>query len=120
MGGGVDMSSANLAMLPAFDETTELVHVVIETPKGCRNKYAWDPEMRIFKLKKTLPVGDRFPFDFGFIPSTEGDDGDPLDVLLLLDEPAFAGCLVKARLVGIIEAKQTEEGKSIRNDRMVA
>jgi inorganic pyrophosphatase len=61
-----------------------------------------------------------FPHDFGFIPSTEGEDGDPIDVLVLMDEPVFTGCLVKARLVGIIEGKQTEKGKSERNDRLLA
>jgi inorganic pyrophosphatase len=61
-----------------------------------------------------------FPYDFGFIPSTEGEDGDPVDVLLLLDEPAFPGCVVPARLIGVLEAEQTEAGKTVRNDRLVA
>ena len=61
-----------------------------------------------------------FPHDFGFIPSTEGDDGDPIDVLVLMDQPVFTGCLVKARLIGVIEGKQTEKGKSERNDRLLA
>ena len=68
-----------------------------------------------------MPVGAAFPFDFGFAPSTLGEDGDPLDVLLLMDAPAFAGCLVGARLVGVIEALQTErDGKTVRNDRLIA
>lgn len=68
-----------------------------------------------------MPAGADFPFDFGFIPSTLGPDGDPLDVLLLMDEPAFAGCLVPARLIGVIQAKQTErDGTRQRNDRLVA
>jgi inorganic pyrophosphatase len=61
-----------------------------------------------------------FPYDFGFIPSTEGDDGDPADVLLVADEPSFPGCVVSARLVGVIEAEQTEDGKTVRNDRLIA
>lgn len=68
-----------------------------------------------------LPAGAVFPFDFGFIPSTLGEDGDPLDVLLLMDESAFAGCLVPARLIGVIEAEQTErDGQTTRNDRLLA
>jgi inorganic pyrophosphatase len=98
-----------------------LLNVVIETPAGSRNKYSYDAQKRAFLLKKVLPVGHTFPFDFGFIPSTKGEDGDPLDVLLLQDSPTFAGCLVTARLVGVIEAKQTERGgKTERNDRLIA
>jgi len=61
-----------------------------------------------------------FPFDFGFIPSTLGDDGDPLDVLVLMDAPAFAGCVVRSRVIGAIEARQTERGQTLRNDRLLA
>jgi inorganic pyrophosphatase len=96
------------------------VQVIIETPKGSRNKYAWDPDQQIFTLKKVLPEGMAFPHDFGFIPSTEAEDGDPIDVLVLMDQPVFTGCLVKARLIGVIEGKQTEKGKSERNDRLLA
>jgi len=109
----------NPARLASFDKEKK-VQVVIETPKGSRNKYAWDPDQQIFALKKALPEGMSFPFDFGFIPSTEGDDGDPIDVLVLMDQPVFTGCLVKARLIGVIEGKQTEKGKSERNDRLLA
>jgi inorganic pyrophosphatase len=94
--------------------------VIIETPRGSRNKYAFDPKQRIFELKKVLPEGMTFPHDFGFIPSTEAEDGDPLDVMILMDEPVFPGCLVKARLVGVIEGVQTKGGKKERNDRLLA
>jgi len=67
-----------------------------------------------------LPLGAVFPFDFGFIPSTRGEDGDPLDVLVLMEEPAFCGCLISARLLGAIEARQKEKGKTERNDRLIA
>jgi inorganic pyrophosphatase len=97
------------------------VQVVIETPRGSRNKYSFDPKQRVFMLKRVLPEGMVFPHDFGFIPSTQADDGDPIDVLLLMDDPAFPGCLVPARLVGVIEAEQVEQdGKSERNDRLIA
>jgi len=111
--------AANPTRLAALDEDKK-VQVIIETPKGSRNKYAWDPEQQIFALKKVLPEGMAFPHDFGFIPSTEGEDGDPIDVLVLMDQPVFTGCLVKSRLIGVIEGRQTEKGKSERNDRLLA
>ena len=61
-----------------------------------------------------------FPFESGFVPSTLGDDGDPLDVLVLMDALAFAGCVVPRRLIGAIEAEQTEDGKTEKNDRLIA
>jgi len=108
-----------IAAIPIFEK--DLVNVIIETPKRSQNKYAYDPEIDLFTLKKTLPLGMMFPFDFGFIPQTKGDDGDPLDILVLMDEPSYPGCLVRCRLLGVLEAKQQEKGKdAIRNDRLVA
>jgi len=109
----------NPAKLASFDKEKKL-QAIIETPKGSRNKYAWDPDQQIFELKKVLPEGMAFPHDFGFIPSTEAEDGDPIDVLVLMDQPVFTGCMVKARVVGVIEGEQTEKGKSERNDRLLA
>src|SRR4051812_16032600 len=97
--------------LPPFGKKSDLINVILETPKGSRNKYAFDVGLGIFKLKKSLPAGAVFPFDFGFIPSTVGEDGDPLDVLMLMDEPAFPGCLVEGRLLGVMEVTQTKKGK---------
>src|ERR1051326_739420 len=96
------------------------VHVIIETPKGSRNKYAFDQEQGVFVLKKVLPVGMAFPYDFGFIPSTKADDGDPVDVLVLMDEPAFAGCMLTCRPIGVIQGEQGAKKKKERNDRMVS
>jgi inorganic pyrophosphatase len=96
------------------------IGVVIETPKGSRNKFKYDVNSRRLKLSKVLPEGMVFPFDFGFVPSTKGADGDPLDVLVLMDDPAFPGCLVECRLVGILEAEQTKGQRKIRNDRLIA
>src|SRR5947209_9243303 len=110
---------ANPVRLSTSDEDGQ-VQVVIETPKGSHNKYAFDPDRRSFTLKKVLPEGMVFPHDFGFIPSTEAEDGDPLDVLILMDQSAFPGCVVEARLVGVIEAEQSEDGKKQRNDRLIA
>ena len=114
-------SNSAYEKLKPFDEESGDLNVVIETPKGSRNKYAYDEKLGLFVLKGILAVGHSFPYDFGFIPQTVGGDGDPLDVLVLMDEPAFAGCLVPSRLVGVIEAEQTErDGKTERNDRLIA
>lgn len=111
----------DLIGLSSYAEGGDELHVIIETPKGSRNKFNYDEEHGLFKLGGVLPAGAVFPFDFGFIPSTLGGDGDPLDVLLLMDEPAFPGCLVPARLVAVIEASQTErDGTRTRNDRLIA
>ena len=106
--------------LPAVDLGSGRVNVVVDTPKGSRNKYKFDEQHGQWRLSKVLPQGMSFPYDFGFIPSTRGEDGDPVDVLLLADEPAFPGCVVPARLIGVLEAEQTEGGQTIRNDRLVA
>ena len=97
-----------------------LLQVIIETPKGSRNKFAFDPDQRVFSLKKVLPAGMTFPYDFGFLPQTLAPDGDPLDVLLLMDEPAFPGVVVRSRLIGVIEGEQRDGKKKTRNDRLLA
>ena len=98
----------------------DCVMVVIETPKGSPNKLAFEPRYGAFVLTGVLPAGAVFPFDFGFVPSTRAEDGDPLDVLVLMDAPVFPGCIVPARLIGAIEAEQTENGTTERNDRLLA
>jgi inorganic pyrophosphatase len=101
------LSSANVA------------NVIIDTAKGSRNKYKWDAKFGIFTLSHVLAEGLLFPFNFGFIPNTRGGDGDPLDVLVLMEEPAFSGCMIQTRIIGNIEAEQTQQGKTNRNDRLV-
>jgi inorganic pyrophosphatase len=103
-----------------FAEGKDDVHVVIDTPRGSRNKLKWDRKLGVLKLSHVLTAGAVFPFDVGFVPGTHGANGDALDVLVLSDEPLFPLCLVQARLIGVIEAEQTQGGKTIRNDRMVA
>jgi len=105
---------------PFYPDDASLVRVIIETPKGCRNKYKYDPEIGAFKLSKVLPEGMVFPYDFGFIPGTKAEDGDPIDVLLLMDQPAFAGCVIESRLIGVLEAEQSKQGETERNDRLIA
>lgn len=111
---------ADPTRLEPIDKKDGLLQVIIETPAGSRNKFAFDPEQEIFALKKVLPAGMVFPYDFGFLPQTKAPDGDPIDVLLLMDEPAYPGCAVKARLIGVIEGEQLDGSKKIRNDRLVA
>ena len=107
--------------LPPFEDAAETtLNVVVETPQGSHLKFDYDEKRRMFRLGGVLPAGAVFPFNFGFVPSTRGGDGDPLDVCVLMDGPAFAGCLLAARLVGVIEAEQTESGETERNDRLIA
>ena len=110
----------NLASLPhELDKKNTSCRVIIETPKGCRNKFNYDPALEAFTLGGLLPEGLSFPFDFGFVPSTVADDGDPIDVMVLMDEPAHVGCVLAVRLIGVIEARQTEGGKTTQNDRLI-
>lgn len=124
--GKATTSLADPSRLEPFDvETSEsddhiIIRVVIETPKGSRNKYDFDSEQKVFELKTVLPAGMTFPYDFGFIPHTKAEDGDPVDVLVLMDEPAFPGCVLKCRLIGIIEGEQIDKKGKARNDRVVA
>jgi inorganic pyrophosphatase len=93
-----------------------LVHAIIETPQGSPHKYALDAQLGIIQLREVLPHGMKWPFDYGFIPQTRGDDGDPLDVLFLLEAPTFSGCLMRARILGVV--KHTQDG--VRNDRFLS
>ena len=110
--------------LPPFDkDDRQLLHAIIETPKGSRNKFDFDPQRGLFYLGGVLPAGAVFPYDFGFVPQTLGEDGDPLDVVVLTDEGAlaFPGCLVAVRLLGAIIAEQGKPGgKMERNNRLIA
>ena len=94
-------SLADPTKLKPIDKKDGTLQVIIETPKGSRNKFSFDPDQEVFSLKKVLPAGMVFPYDFGFLPRTLADDGDPIDVLLLMDEPAYPGCLVPSRLIEI-------------------
>jgi inorganic pyrophosphatase len=96
------------------------VEVVVETPKGSHNKLKYDPKRAAFRLSNVLPIGMTFPFDFGFLPDTAVDDGDPLDVLVFMDAPCPVACLVDVRLVGVLEVEQREKtGEVVRNDRLI-
>ena len=103
-----------------LDRKTMTCQAAIETPKGVRSKFDYDEESELFRLAGLLPEGMSFPLDFGFFPSTKAQDGDPLDVLVLHDEPIPTAALVAVRLIGVIEADQTEQGNTVRNDRLLA
>jgi inorganic pyrophosphatase len=113
-------SMADLTTLPhQLDAKKGTCRAIIETPKGSRNKFDYDPDSNLFILGGLLPEGMIFPFDFGFIPSTLGDDGDPLDILVLMDARAHVGCLIDVRIIGVITAEQIEDGNKETNDRLL-
>src|SRR5436309_1642521 len=106
---------------PSAANRGRVLQIIVETPRGSRNKYAYNQKTSRLRLSKILPEGMIFPYDFGFVPGTKAEDGDPLDVLVLTDEPLFPGCSVDCTLLGAIELEQQESGgKPERNDRLVA
>lgn len=105
---------------PFDPEDFQVVNAVIETPGGSRNKFKFDQQLGFYALSGVLPEGMVFPHAFGFVPRTKAADGDPEDVLIIMDEPTFTGCVVRSRLIGVIEAQQSENGSSERNDRLIA
>lgn len=107
--------------LESYDRATGNLNVIVETPRGTRNKYKYDEKYGVFKLDKILAAGHVFPFDFGYIPSTLAQDGDPVDVVLLHEEGTFTGCLVPSHVIGALTMEQKEkDGKVERNDRIIA
>lgn len=111
---------ADLTTLPnQFDPDNATCRAIIETPSGSRNKFDYDPESNLFVLAGLLPEGMIFPSDFGFVPSTQGDDGDPLDIMVLMDAPTHVGCLIDVRIIGVIDAEQTQDGKTEKNSRIL-
>jgi inorganic pyrophosphatase len=112
---------ANPVRLTPGNDKAGIIQVIVETPRGGRNKLAYDPQQKILTLSRILPAGMTFPMDFGFVPRTKADDGDPVDVLLMMDEPSYPGIAVKARILGIMKGEQTDEDKTrSRNDRILA
>lgn len=99
----------------------EILTVVIETPKGSTEKYDFDKKSGHYKLSKILPAGMIFPYDFGFISRTKGQDGDPLDMIVISEFKSFPGCMMECRLLGAIKAAQGHSGeKLVRNDRYLS
>jgi inorganic pyrophosphatase len=111
----------DLLTLPhQLDRETRYCRSIVETPRGCRSRYDYNRESWLFALSGILPAGLAFPLAFGFVPDTLGEDGDPVDVLILADEYLPVGCLLTVTLLGVIEAEQSEDGRTGRNDRLVA
>ena len=102
-----DLTSLSLQL----DNKTGTCRAIIETPKGCRNKFDYDPETGLFMLGGLLPEGMMFPFDFGFLPSTLGEDGDPLDIMVLMDAPAHVGCLIEVRLLALSQPNRLKTAR---------
>jgi hypothetical protein len=109
----------NFMNLPPFTENGD-VHVVVETPRGSRAKFAYDPKLETFILSKSLLTGLTYPHDWGFVPSTKADDGDPLDIMVIHDAATFPGIVLTCRIIGILQIEQKSKGKAERNDRLFA
>ena len=93
------------------------VTVIIETPRQTAGKYVFDPANHIYRLKKILPLGMHFPYDFGLIESTHAQDGDPADAMVFTECITYPGVRLICRLIGALQVKQTKSGISVRNDR---
>jgi len=109
----------NLLKIPTWADE-ENVYAIVETPRGSACKLDFDPKLRAFTLAKPLMAGLTYPYDWGFIPSTKAQDGDPLDVLVIHDAQTYPGVVLRCRPVGILEVEQTSKGKKERNDRVFA
>ena len=109
----------NLINLPPFTEDGD-VCVVVETPRSSRAKFDYDPKLKSFTLSKSLLTGLTYPHDWGFVPSTQADDGDPIDVMVVHDAATFPGIILTCRVIGILQIEQKHKGKSLRNDRVFA
>jgi len=110
----------DLLKLPAHADNGD-VHVVVETTRGSAAKLKYEPKLQVFTLSKPLILGLTYPYDWGFVPSTSGDDGDPVDALVLHDAATAPGLVLKCKIIGVLQVAQREKGKkSIRNDRLIA
>ena len=92
----------DLSLIPAQPKP-ELINVLIEITGGSKNKYEFDKDLQAFALDRVLYSSVRYPYDYGFIPNTLADDGDPLDGMVIMDEPTFPGCVILARPIGMLE-----------------
>lgn len=92
----------DLSLIPAQPKSG-LINVLIEIPAGSKNKYEFDKDMQAFALDRVLFASVQYPYDYGFIPNTLADDGDPLDGMVIMDQPTFPGCVITARPIGMLE-----------------
>jgi inorganic pyrophosphatase len=113
------LTMPNFINLPPLTEGGDL-HVVVETPRGSRAKFAYDPKLETFVLSKSLLTGLTYPHDWGFVPSTKADDGDPLDIMVIHDAATFPGVVLACRVIGILQIEQKSKVKAARHDRLFA
>jgi len=113
----------NLVTIPTFADE-DVFHVVVEAPRGSTLKLKYHVEWEVMSVSRPLPLGVMFPYDWGFVPSTEAADGDPLDALLLWDVASYPGVVVPCRAVGVLYVEQNRQrddpSERIRNDRVMA
>jgi inorganic pyrophosphatase len=109
----------NLAKLPVWADKKH-IYAVVETPRGSHAKLKYEPKLGVFTLSKPLLAGLTYPYDWGFIPSTEAEDGDPLDVLIIHDAATYPGLVLSCIPIGVLEVVQKTNGKTERNDRIFA
>jgi len=103
------MINVDLESLPIGEDAPEVVNVVVEVPVGSRNKYEYEPELGAIVRDRVLPGNIRYPADYGFVPSTESADGEPLDAMVAAYDPVFPGCVLKARILGALEMDEGGE-----------
>ncbi len=101
--------NVDLEALPMGEDAPRVVNVVVEVPVGSRNKYEYEPELGVIMLDRVLPGNIRYPGDYGFVPSTEGADGEPLDAMVAAYDPVFSGCVLRVRTVGALEMAEGGE-----------
>jgi inorganic pyrophosphatase len=99
------MKTKNLVNLPLGKNPPKIINAIVEIPKGSRNKYEYDKERCAFRLDRVLYASVHYPANYGFIPSTSSTDGDPLDILILVNEPAFVGVLIDVCPIGVFYMK---------------
>jgi inorganic pyrophosphatase len=98
----------NLESLPIGEGAPRLVNAVVEVPVGSRNKYEYEPDLGVIVRDRVLPGAVRYPTDYGFVPSTLTDRGDALDIVVAAYDPAFPGCVVRARPIGALHIKDSK------------
>jgi inorganic pyrophosphatase len=113
----------NLAAIPAF-VSGDIFRVVVEAPRGSNVKLKYEPQWETMTLSRPLPTGVVFPFDWGFVPSTQNADGDPVDAMVLWDVASYPGVVLECRAIGVLQVEQNrvnhDSSERVRNDRIVS
>ena len=110
----------DLTRLPTFTKAGDLL-VVVESPRGSGLKLKYDPKLGVFLFHRPLALGLSYPYDWGFVPSTKAEDGDPLDAMVVADVPSHPGVVIESRPIAVLELTQkSKRGGRERNDRILA